>query len=133
MNTITEVQRQQLIDTALAASQQAYAPYSKFPVGAAILAPDGQIFAGCNVENVSFGLTNCAERTAIFTAVAAGHRQFAALAVATEGGYPPCGACRQVLAEFSADLPILIIDACSEGHVNQANLAELLPQRFSRG
>jgi cytidine deaminase len=132
MNHITAEQRQQLIDAALRTRQQAYAPYSKFSVGAAILSEDGQIFAGCNVENVSFGLTNCAERTAIFAAVAAGHRQFAALAVATDGGYSPCGACRQVLAEFSDDLPILIVDARSEGHVNEVGLAELLPLRFTR-
>lgn len=132
MNNITAEQRQQLIDAALRARQQAYAPYSKFAVGAAVLAGEGQIFAGCNVENASLGLTNCAERTAIFAAVAAGHRQFAALAVATDGGCSPCGACRQVLAEFSDELPILIVDARSEGKVNEVCLSELLPLRFRR-
>ena len=130
MTTITEVQRRQLIDAALAARQQAYAPYSKFLVGAALLTEDGQAFSGCNVENASYGLSNCAERTATFAAVAAGQRRFAALAVATEGGYSPCGACRQVLAEFSDDLPILIVDTRSEGRVDEVTLAELLPRRF---
>jgi cytidine deaminase len=130
MTSITDEQRQQLIAAAREARQQAYAPYSKFPVGAAILTKDGQIFSGCNVENASFGLTNCAERTATFAAVAAGHQRFAALAVATEGGYSPCGACRQVLAEFSDDLPILIVDTRSAGKVDEVNLTELLPRRF---
>lgn len=130
MTTITEVQRRQLIDAALAARQQAYAPYSKFLVGAALLTEDGQAFSGCNVENASYGLSNCAERTATFAAVAAGQRRFVALAVATEGGYSPCGACRQVLAEFSDDLPILIVDTRSEGRVDEVTLAELLPRRF---
>jgi len=132
MTDITDELRQRLIDAALKARQQAYAPYSKFPVGAAVLTEEGQVFIGCNVENASFGLTNCAERAAVFAAVAAGHRQFAALAVATEGGYSPCGACRQVLAEFSDDLPILIIDARSEGRVEEVSLTELLPRRFYR-
>jgi cytidine deaminase len=132
MTDITDEQRQRLIDAAVKARQQAYAPYSKFPVGAAVLTEEGQVFIGCNVENASFGLTNCAERAAVFAAVAAGHRQFAALAVATEGGYSPCGACRQVLAEFSDDLPILIIDARSEGRVEEVSLTELLPRRFYR-
>lgn len=132
MNNLTAEQRQRLIDAALEARQQAYAPYSNFSVGAAVLSGDGRIFAGCNVENVSYGLTNCAERTAIFAAVAAGQRQLVALAVATDGGYPPCGACRQVLAEFSDDLPILIVDAGSTGQVNEVGLASLLPLRFSR-
>lgn len=132
MTDITDELRQRLIDAAVKARQQAYAPYSKFPVGAAVLTEEGQVFIGCNVENASFGLTNCAERAAVFAAVAAGHRQFAAVAVATEGGYSPCGACRQVLAEFSDDLPILIIDARSEGRVEEVSLTELLPRRFYR-
>ncbi|MEO8495160.1 MAG: cytidine deaminase [Planctomycetota bacterium] len=132
MNQLTAEQRQQLIDAALRARQQAYAPYSKFPVGAAVMTEHHEIFAGCNVENASFGLTNCAERTALFAAVSAGHRQFSALAVATDGGYPPCGACRQVLAEFSDDLLILIVDTCSSGQIREVGLAELLPMRFTR-
>lgn len=132
MNKITKELRQQLIEAALAVRQHAYAPYSKFPVGAAVLTEEGEIFAGCNVENASFGLTNCAERTAVFAAVAAGRSRFLALAVATEGGYSPCGACRQVLAEFCDDLPILIVDARSGGLVEEVGLANLLPRRFAR-
>jgi len=132
MRDLTEEQNQKLIDAAVAARQQAYAPYSKFSVGAAVLAENGQIFIGCNVENASYGLTNCAERTAIFAAVAAGQTRFLAMAVATEGGYSPCGACRQVLAEFCDDLPILIVDTRSDRQVEQVSLAELLPRRFRR-
>lgn len=132
MNHLTDEQRQQLAAAALQARQQAYSPYSDFPVGAALLTEDGKIYAGCNIENTSFGLTNCAERTAIFAAIAAGERQFAGLAVATAGGLSPCGACRQVVAEFSDDLPILIVDVGSDLPVQQTSLGELLPNRFHR-
>ncbi len=132
MNQLTEEQRQQLVAAALQARQQAYAVYSNFPVGAAVLTEDGKIFSGCNIENTSFGLTICAERTAIFAAVAVGERQFAGLALATEGGCSPCGACRQVIAEFSDDLPILIVDADPDVEVQRTSLAELLPNRFRR-
>lgn len=130
MISLSTGQRQQLVDAAIMARQQAYAPYSDFAVGAAVMVDDGQIFVGCNVENVSFGLTNCAERTAIFSAVAAGKRQFVALAVATEGGHSPCGACRQVLAEFAEDLLILIVDAGSNNEIHEVALSKLLPSRF---
>ena len=87
------------MDASLAARQHAYSPYSQFAVGAALLCPDGEIVTGCNVENASFGLTNCAERTAVFKAVSEGRRQFTAVAIAAEMGdkfVGPCGACRQV-------------------------------------
>ncbi|HEY2841001.1 MAG TPA: cytidine deaminase [Pirellulales bacterium] len=124
-----ETQRE-LIAAAVAARQNAYAAYSKFAVGAALLTADGQIVYGANVENASYGLTICAERVAIHSAVAAGYRQFRALAVVTSGGLPPCGACRQVMAEFCADLPILLVDADRPDAVATTSLAELLPQRF---
>lgn len=122
--------RQQLLAAAIDARQQAYAPYSKFLVGAALLTEDGQIISGCNVENASYGLTICAERNAVFAAAAQGHRQFQAIALATVGGATPCGACRQVLAEFCDDLPILIVDVEQPDRVTETSLAVLLPGRF---
>ena len=101
-----------LVAAARAAAARAYAPYSKYRVGAALLADDGTVFAGCNVENASYGLTNCAERTALFKAVSEGRRSFRALAIV--GGTAkapalPCGACRQALAEFCApDMPVAV-------------------------
>ena len=122
--------KQQLLAAAIAVREQAYAPYSKFLVGAALLTEGGQIITGCNVENASFGMTICAERNAVFAAVAQGHRRFQAIALATVGGATPCGACRQVLAEFSEDLPILIVDVAQPHVVIETSLAVLLPGRF---
>jgi cytidine deaminase len=123
-------QRQQLLDTALAMRDRAYAPYSNFCVGAAVLADSGRIFGGCNVENASYGLTLCAERVALVSAVAAGETNFAAMAVATSGGASPCGACRQFAAEFRGDLPVLIVNAERPEQVREISLAELLPEQF---
>ena len=118
-----------LVAAAWRAREAAYSPYSNFPVGAALLAGDGRIFVGCNVENISFGLTNCAERVAIGAAIAAGVRKFVAAAVVADTGVPisPCGACRQVLAEFG--VPVVVL-------ANRANqlvftLEELLPRASS--
>jgi cytidine deaminase len=119
-----------LIEAALAAREQAYAKYSQFPVGAALLTADGRMFVGCNVENASYGLTICAERVAVFASVAAGQRQFTRLAIASAGGAAPCGACRQVLSEFAAELPILLIDASQRDAVVEVNLRDLLPRAF---
>jgi cytidine deaminase len=123
-------QREALIAAALAARRAAYAPYSQFLVGAAVLAASGAIYPGCNIENASFGLTICGERVAICGAVAAGDRKLLALAIATSGGGPPCGACRQFAAEFDTDLPILLVDADNPERIVEKNLAELLPSRF---
>jgi cytidine deaminase len=122
--------RTSLIQAALQVREQAYAKYSRFAVGAALLAADGRVFVGCNVENVSYGLTICAERSAVFAAVAAGQRQFNLLAIASEGGVTPCGACRQVLAEFAPELPILLIDVARPSEIVEVNLRELLPGPF---
>lgn len=122
----------ELIAAALAARQQAYAPYSRFAVGAAVLAEDGQIAIGCNVENASYGLTICAERAAVLAAVTAGCRRLVAIAVASAGGVAPCGACRQVLAEFADDLTVLLVDLDQPDRVQSLSLAELLPHRFAR-
>ena len=115
-----------LVEAAWAARVNAYAPYSNFQVGAALLAADGRVFGGCNVENISYGLTNCAERVAIGAAVAAGVREFAAVAVVADTGVPisPCGACRQVLAEFGVHVVIL---ANREKRL-EFRLEELLPR-----
>jgi cytidine deaminase len=123
-------QRQKLIDTALAMRERAYSPYSKFRVGAAVLCTSGEIYGGCNVENASYGLTLCAERVALVSAVAAGETKYAAMAVATSGGASPCGACRQFAAEFHGDLPVLIVNADRPDQVRETNLAELLPEQF---
>ena len=119
-----------LVAAALAARERSYSPYSKFAVGAALLTSAGEVFTGCNVENCSYGLTICAERTAACTAVAAGRREFAALALALSGGGTPCGACRQFLAEFSPNLPIYIVDADAPGKFMETSLDVLLPGRF---
>jgi cytidine deaminase len=125
---VTPEQWAELAELAAAMRDRAYAPYSHFTVGAALLAADGAIYTGCNVENASFGLTICAERNAVVHAVASGSREFIAIAVATENGVSPCGACRQVLAEFNPRLPVLLLDA--DGNRQELNLAQLLPYAF---
>lgn len=124
-------ERERLISAACLVRERAYAPYSRFRVGAALLTHSGEIITGCNIENASFGLTICAERSAAFTAIAQGQRQFTALAVAASGGGTPCGACRQVLAEFAPHLPVLIVNADAPEQVQEVSLAELLPLSFT--
>lgn len=119
-----------LISRALAVRAWAYAPYSNYRVGAALLASSGKIYDGVNVENAAYPSTICAERTALVKAISEGERQFETLVVATENGGSPCGSCRQMLAEFGLDLTILIVN--SEGKVLQeTSLKELLPQAFT--
>ena len=121
-----------LLEAARAARLAAYAPFSGFAVGAAVLADDGRIFAGCNVENRSFGLTLCAERGAVAAAIAAGARSFRAIAVVTDAEPPaaPCGLCRETLAEFCADdLPVHLEGR--DGERLTVTLGELLPNRFA--
>ena len=122
--------KQELLNAALSARERAYAPYSKFLVGAAVLAKSGRIYTGCNIENASYGLTVCAERNALFSAVGAGEREFTALCVVgdTEAPISPCGACRQVMAEFK--VPCIIL-ANLKGDVKEYTLKELLPYGFS--
>ena len=120
----------ELLEAALAARERAYAPYSKFLVGAAVRAESGKIYTGCNIENASYGLTVCAERNALFSAVGAGERKFTALYVVgdTEEPISPCGACRQVMAEFK--VPCIIL-ANLQGDVKEYTLEELLPYGFT--
>lgn len=122
-----------LIDAALAAKEKAYAPYSKFRVGAALLSKTGMVFTGCNIENVSFSATNCAERTAFFKAIAEGVREFEAIAIVSdsEDYIPPCGVCRQVMVEFcSPDFIVLMCKA--DGIFKQLTLADLMPSAFDQ-
>ena len=126
----TPSQIQRLVRAAAAARRRAHAPYSRFRVGAALLATPGQVFTGVNVENASYGLTICAERVAIGSAVSAGARRFAAIAcVAASAELSPCGACRQVLAEFG-DLIVICADSRNPKRVRTCRLAELLPHAF---
>lgn len=127
---MTELETQNLVNRAIKARENAYCPYSHFAVGAALLCEDGTIYEGCNIENVSYGLTNCAERTAIFKAVSEGHTRFKALAVVadTEGPCAPCGACRQVMSEFN--IPLIIM-ANLKGTIKMVSMEELLPFSFS--
>jgi len=118
-----------LIAKAMEARKKAYAPYSHFAVGAALLARSGRIYTGCNVENASYGLSICAERTAVFKAVSEGERDFEALAVVTENGVTPCGACRQVLLEFGDDIQVIVANEAG-GH-RVFGLQELLPEAFN--
>lgn len=126
-------QLEMLREQARQASENAYVPYSNFAVGAAILMHNGDVISGCNVENISYGLANCAERTALFRAIAEGYQaiDIAAVVVYTPGpkAYAPCGACRQVLAEFLS--PETLITSTSEQELQHWTMAELLPDAFS--
>ena len=118
----------ELVQAARAVRKNAHAPYSKFKVGAALRSANGKIFLGVNVENASLGLTVCAERNAIAAAVAAGEKKFTAIAIVTSIGAAPCGACRQVLAEFAPALPITLVSAKG---ARRLTLRELLPEQFT--
>ena len=121
--------KEQVIKAAQEADENAYVPYSRFRVGAALLTKDGQIFQGCNIENASFGLTNCAERTAIFKAVSEGHRDFECLGD-TKEPISPCGACRQVMVEFlKSDSKVILI--AEDNSTVEMTVGELLPYSFT--
>ena len=130
--TLTNDLRRQLIQLAQQARDKAYAPYSNYRVGAALLTSSGRFFSGCNVENAAYPTGICAERVAVFKAVSEGERQFTAIAVVTSNGGTPCGSCRQVLAEFGLETVVLIADG--EGKLCQeCRLSELLPGAFGPG
>ena len=121
---------QELIELARKAREFSYSPYSKFKVGAALITPEGKVYSGCNIENASFGITNCAERTAIFKAVSEGAREIDTIAIIADSDGPcsPCGACRQAMAEFKVKRVIM---ANLKGEVKAVSLAELLPYSFA--
>jgi len=123
-------EEQELLDAAKAASQNAYVPYSGYRVGAALRCKDGSMVTGCNVENASYSLTLCAERTAIFKAISDGKRDFIAIAVYVDSDkvFPPCGACRQVIYEFSPTIPVIY---GNRKDYIKTNIAELLPGAFT--
>jgi cytidine deaminase len=124
----TDKQRDALLEAACEVRGNAYAPYSHYRVGAAVLTEDGQIFTGVNVENATYGLTICAERTAVFSAITAGHKRITAVAVCTENAGSPCGACRQILVEFGGDIPVWITNP--RGETRQSSTSALLPDHF---
>ena len=126
----TREQIDELIAAAVEVRENAYAPYSKFHVGAAILSNDGRVFRGVNVENSSYGLTICAERTAASSAVASGSKSFVAIAIATQGGHSPCGACRQFLIEFGDDLEIVLVDTEEQRPPRRTSITTLQPDAF---
>ncbi len=119
----------ELVDLARKARKRAYTPYSHYKVGAALLGKSGTVYTGCNVENASYGHTVCAERTAVLKAVSEGETEFEAIAVVTRNGGSPCGACRQVLSEFSPELIIYIAD--TDGEYRTTTLKKLLPDSFT--
>lgn len=127
---LTDEMREYLIKSALEARQWAYAPYSKYAVGAALLAASGRVYTGVNIENAAYPDTICAERVAVYKAVSDGERQFPAIAVVTANGGMPCGSCRQVLAEFDLDTLVIIADAEGKIHA-EIPLRELLPGAFT--
>ena len=126
-----KVSNQELCEEASLAAGFAYAPYSKFHVGAAVRTKKGLVFTGCNVENASYGLTICAERTALVKAVSEGHRDIEAIAISVKNAASPCGACRQFIAEFGSDIIILLCDANGK-LVEETNIATLLPRGFGK-
>jgi len=118
-----------LIEVAAETRQMAYAPYSSYQVGAALVGASGMVYSGCNVENASFGLTLCAERAAVAKAISEGEDAFQAIVVVTEDGASPCGACRQVLAEFNPDMDVYL--ATPDGRYQRTTIRELLPNLFN--
>ncbi|MBQ2824184.1 MAG: cytidine deaminase [Oscillospiraceae bacterium] len=120
----------ELLELSIKAQENSYSPYSQFRVGAALLCADGTVYTGCNIENATYGATNCAERTAVFKAVSEGKRDFTAIAITSSGGDLtfPCGICRQVLAEFAPEIKVILTD--KDGCIKIFKLDELLPHTF---
>ncbi len=130
MSKLTQEERKSLIDLANEARRRAYAPYSNYPVGAALRTKSGRLYTGVNVENAAYPQTMCAERVAIFKAVSEGETEFEVIAVVTNNGGSPCGGCRQVLAEFGLDTAVLLADGKGK-LVKETTVNELLPEAFT--
>ena len=127
---ITDNEIQQVVRLAIEARKKAYAPYSKYKVGAALRTKDGRMYQGINIENAAYPSTICAERTAIFSAIAQGEREFELIAVVTQNGGFPCGGCRQVMAEFALDMLVVIAD--EDGNIHEKmTVSQLLPGAFT--
>jgi cytidine deaminase len=119
----------ELVASASATRERAYAPYSNFQVGAALLGKSGRVYTGCNVENAAYGPSMCAERVAIFKAVSEGEREFEVIAVVTQNGVSPCGTCRQVMMEFASEMTVIIAD--TQGIIRRTTVRDLLPDSFT--
>ncbi|MEM9585782.1 MAG: cytidine deaminase [Planctomycetota bacterium] len=130
MKQLQPLEIDRLVQSAITARDQAYAPHSHFYVGAALMTDDGEILHGCNVENASYSLTLCAERVGAAAGVARGYRRFWAIAIASVGGVTPCGACRQFLAEFGTDMTVICVDVI-DGSREIYQLSDLIPHTFS--
>ena len=128
--TLTNEERQALIDLGNTARQRAYVPYSNYPVGAALRTKTGRIYTGVNVENAAYPQTMCAERVAIFKAISDGEKEFEAISVVTDNGGSPCGGCRQVMAEFALDMIVLMADGNGR-LIKESTVRELLPEAFT--
>lgn len=128
--TLTQTEKQSLVDLANAARQRAYAPYSHYPVGAALRTKTGRIYTGVNVENAAYPQTMCAERIAIFKAVSEGEKEFKVITVVTDNGGSPCGGCRQVMAEFGLDTIVILAEGTGR-ILKETTVKELLPEAFT--
>lgn len=130
--TLTQQEKQSLVDLANTARRHAYVPYSKYPVGSTVRTTTGRVYTGVNVENAAYPQTMCAERVAIFKAVSEGEKEFEVITVVTDNGGSPCGGCRQVMAEFGLDTVVILADG--SGHiVRETTVKELLPEAFTPG
>jgi cytidine deaminase len=128
--TLTQQEKQSLVDLANTARQRAYVPYSNYAVGASLRTKNGRVFTGVNVENAAYPQTMCAERVAIFKAVSEGEKEFEVITVVTDNGGSPCGGCRQVMAEFGLDTIVLLADGSGRIH-KETTVGELLPEAFT--
>ena len=128
--SLSQYEKQSLVDLANTARQRAYVPYSKYPVGSSLRTKTGRIFTGVNVENAAYPQTMCAERIAIFKAVSEGEKEFEVITVVTDNGGPPCGGCRQVMAEFGLDTIVILADGDGQ-IVKETTVKDLLPDAFT--